>query len=380
MSTSLKIGLIINPIAGLGGRVALKGSDGEDIQRQALAMGAKQEAELRTRQALEPLLDYTDKLSFYSVSGKMGSNLLQEMGFLYEICSVPEDKDQTTEQDTINAAAIMESKVDLILFAGGDGTARNILQTVSKQQLCLGIPAGCKIYSGVFTVTPKLSGELITHLLRGELVDMQEAQVLDINEAAYRKEYINTKVFGEMLIPQHGNFVQSVKISGRESEDLVQQEVAAWVAETMQADILYLIGSGSSCKIIKDEIAIDGTLMGVDVVLDGHSLQKDATELQLLELMTQYHNLSVKLIITIIGGQGILLGRGNHQICHQVIEQLSLENIIVVASKSKIKSLAGKPLSIDTGDPELDNRLSGFIPIITGYDDTIIYPVGNPDS
>jgi len=380
MPTRLKIGLIINPVAGLGGRVALKGSDGKNIQQQALAMGAKPEAKSRTRTALEPLLEYNDKLIFYTIAGEMGGNLLNEMGFQYEICYQPQANSQTTEIDTINAATIMASTVDLILFSGGDGTARNILQAVGEHQLCLGIPAGCKIYSGVFTVTPGNAGELIIHLLKGKLIDMQEAQVLDINESEYRAGNINTRVYGEMLIPQNGDFVQSVKISGRESEELVQQEVAVWISENMQPDTLYLIGSGSSCKAIKDEIGIDGTLLGVDVVLDGCCLQKDATEQQLLDLMSEYRDLRVRLIITIIGGQGILLGRGNHQICHKVIRQLGLKHLIVVASKGKIKSLAGKPLAIDTGDQQLNSRLCGYVPVITGYDDTIIYPVGNPEA
>ena len=378
MSSCLKIGLIINPITGLGGRVALKGSDGENIQHQALAMGAKPEAESRTRQAIEGLLDYADQISFYTVSGKMGSHLLSQLGLEHEICSQPENEQHTTAQDTINAAEVMQPIVDLILFAGGDGTARNILQAVGEQQLCLGIPAGCKIYSGVFTVTPKYASELIIRLLKGELVDMHESQVLDINEHSYREGNISTKVYGEMLIPQNGNFVQSVKISGVESEELVQQEVAAWVVENIQADTLYLIGSGSGCMVIKDELGVDGTLLGVDVILNEQCLQKDATEEQIIELMQQFNNLNIKVIITIIGGQGILLGRGNHQISHKVIERLGLDNLMVVASKGKIKSLDGKPLAIDTGNPAVDKRLTGYIPIITGYDDSIIYPVGHP--
>jgi len=378
MSTSLKIGLIINPIAGLGGRVALKGSDGEQIQHQALALGAKPEAESRTKQAIEALLDYADQVSFYTVSGKMGSHLLQQLGFQYEVCYQPQNDEHTTYQDTINAAKIMQPLVDLILFAGGDGTARNILQAVGEQQMCLGIPAGCKIYSGVFTVTPKNTGELIIRLLNGELVDRCESQVLDINEVSYREGNINTKVYGEMLIPQNGDFVQSVKISGRESEELVQQEVAAWVVENMQSDTLYLIGSGSGCMVIKDELGVDGTLLGIDVIFNEQCLQKDATEEQIVELMQQYSPPNIRLIITIIGGQGILIGRGNQQISHKVIDALTLENLMVVASKGKIKSLEGKPLAIDTGDIILDKRLTGYIPILTGYDDSIIYPVGYP--
>jgi len=205
---------------------------------------------------------------------------------------------------------------------------------------------------------------------------MQASQVLDINENLYRAGNINTRVFGEMLIPRNGGFVQSVKVSGVESEELVQQEIAAWVIESLEADTLYLIGSGSSCMLIKDELGIDGTLLGVDVIFDGDCIIKDATEQQLLEVIDNYKQQPVKLIITIIGGQGIVLGRGNHQVCHQVIEQLGLDNLIVIASKGKITALEGKPLGVDTGDQQLNDRLTGFIPVITGYDDSIIYPIG----
>ncbi|MCP3673041.1 MAG: ATP-NAD kinase family protein, partial [Gammaproteobacteria bacterium] len=377
MLAILKIGLIINPIAGIGGRVALKGSDTEDIQQQALALGAKPEAEQRTQQALELLLPFIDSVSFYSISGAMGGNLLESMNYKYKTLYCPENLGKTTEADTIKAAIEMKDLVDIVLFAGGDGTARNILQAVGDSQLCLGIPAGCKIYSGVFTVTPENAGELIVQLLRGELVEVQETPVLDINEAAYRVGDISTKVFGDMLTPRNGNFVQSVKVSGKESEELIHQDIAAWVVENMQIDTLYLIGSGSSCMAIKDELGINGTLLGVDVVLNDRCIKNDATEQQLLDLMAEYTECPVKLVITVIGGHGILLGRGNHQVCHKVIRQLGLDNLIVVASKSKIKALDGRALGVDTGDQELNRQLSGFISVTTGYDDSIIYSLGN---
>ncbi|PCJ48250.1 MAG: ATP-NAD kinase [Gammaproteobacteria bacterium] len=377
MATRLKIGLIINPIAGLGGRVALQGSDGEDIQQQALLLGAKPEAENRAHQTLKRLVHFRDSIDFLSIKGAMGSELLSLLGFSQQVCFTPKDPQHTSEEDTLAAASIFkQQKVDLILFAGGDGTARNILQAVGEEQLCLGIPAGCKIYSGVFTVTPENAGELIEQLLKGSLVEMQPSQVLDINEQSYREGGLSTRVFGEMLVPKNGGYVQAVKIAGVESEELVQQDIAAWVIENLDPDTLYLIGSGSSCKVIKDELGIDGSLLGVDVVQDGQCLLKDATEQQLLDMMMQWSDKSIKLIITIIGGQGILLGRGNHQVCHQVIAQLGKENLIVIASKGKIKALQGKPLGVDTGDQDLNEKLSGFIAVITGYDDTIIYPLG----
>lgn len=380
----LKIGLIINPIAGIAGRVALKGSDDLEIQKEAFQRGAKPEAINRTKMALSPLVSELENIKFYTVEGTMGSDLLESMGIEYEIVHQPKeltDKDyKTSEKDTIAAALKMKSEVDILLFSGGDGTARNILEAVGDEQLCLGIPAGCKIYSAVFTVIPEDVGNLIVNLIHGELVDIQEAQVLDINEKSYREGRLDTKVYGEMRTPRNGGFVQGVKVSGVESEDLAHQEIAAWVIENTEVDILYIIGAGSSCKAIKDEMGIDGSVLGVDVIRDGECLLKDAQENQILSLMLEHEKLygrdRIKLILTFIGGQGVVFGRGNHQVCHQVIEQLGLDNLIVVSSKSKIKALGGNALAVDTGKQSLNTKLSGYITIITGYDDTILYPIG----
>ncbi|MBT8449687.1 MAG: NAD(+)/NADH kinase, partial [Gammaproteobacteria bacterium] len=271
-------------------------------------------------------------------------------------------------------AALEQVGVDIILFAGGDGTARDVFSGLHDSVLCLGIPTGCKIYSGVFSITPESASEVVIQILNGELFEYATSDVLDIDEVKYRAGKITTRLYGEMLTPRSAEYMQNVKVAGRESEDLVKEDIAAWMTESMQEDTLYLIGSGSICMAIKDYLGIDGSLLGVDAVLNEALIAKDATEAELLALIKQ-HSGDVCLIITPIGGQGILLGRGNHTICHLVIEHLGMKNTQVVASKGKLKTLEGRPLRIDTGDIKLNEKLSGYVSVITGYDERVLYQV-----
>jgi len=369
---SLKIGLIVNPVAGVGGRVGLKGSDGADIQARAFELGAEALAGQRVIQMLEQLSELANEISWLTVAGSMGADCLAAQGYSYQTVFKPL-QENTQPEDTISAVqAMQDSDIDLLVFAGGDGTARDVMSGLKSEQLCLGIPAGCKIYSGVFSVTPLAAAEVIRQIVSGDLFEFSTADVLDIDEAKYRSGHISTRLFGEMLIPRSAEFMQNVKVAGRESEDLVKEDIAAWIVEIIEPETLYLIASGSICMAIKEQLGIAGTLLGVDAILDGELLCSDASEQQLMTLIEQ-HQGAVKLIITPIGGQGILLGRGNHTICHRVIEQLGMKNTLVVASKGKLKGLQNQPLRLDTGKPELDEKLSGYISIITGYDDQVLY-------
>ena len=298
------------------------------------------------------------------------------MGFNCTVVYETSGESTAGADTTATVAALAEHQVDIVLFAGGDGTARDVYAGSASKVLSLGIPTGCKIYSGVFSITPESASQIVLQILNGELFEYATSDVLDIDEEKYRQGKITTRLFGEMLTPRSAEFMQNVKVAGRESEDLVKEDIAAWVTETMAEDVLYLIGSGSICMAIKDYLGIDGSLLGVDAVLNEELLQADATEDQLMALIND-HSGPVRLIITPIGGQGILLGRGNHTICHQVIEHLGMRNTQVVASKGKLKTLEGRPLRIDTGDVALNEKLSGYVSIITGYDERVLYQVAS---
>ncbi len=369
----LKLGLIINPIAGLGGSVALKGTDG--VAEQALARGAIKQAHLRAQQALLPLISLQHNFTMLTASAEMGEQLCERLKLPYQV--VYQAAEPSVAEDTQQAAKqMLEANVDLLIFAGGDGTARDILTVVEEQLKCIGIPAGCKIHSGVYGVTPKATGLLIAKFLQGEMLSLRSADVMDIDEQAFRQGRVRAKCFGEMLIPDELRYVQAVKQGGIESEALVLQGIAAEVSEMLEG-APFIAGSGTTVEAIMQELSLPNTLLGVDFVEDHQTVQQDLTATRVLNKIS---SANTKLLITPIGGQGHLFGRGNQQLSPAVIRKLGPENIIVVASKSKLKSLHGRPLIVDTGDTELDKLLSGSIKVITGYRDYIMYRVSNPEN
>ncbi|NQZ82518.1 MAG: ATP-NAD kinase family protein [Colwellia sp.] len=381
--SKFKLGFLINPIAGVGGSVALKGSDGEGIAQQALALGAEFKANQRANSALEILLPYKDKLVIYTANSLMGEQCAVNLGFTVEVIYQCKNT-QTTAQDTENAVQILlEQKVDILLFAGGDGTARNICHQVELNTLhqipVLGIPAGCKIHSGVYAVTPKAAGRVVEMLITNQLVTLTEADVMDIDESLFRQGIVKAKRYGEMQIPSELRYVQAVKSGGKESDELVLQDIAADVIEQMD-DQLFIIGSGSTTAFIMDELGEKNTLLGVDVLHQQSVIANDITEPKLWELLQAHlsKNQSVKLVITLIGGQGHIFGRGNQQLSPRIIRAIGKENILIVATKTKLTGLNNRPLIVDTGDNELDQSFTGYMSVITGYKDQVLYPVSSP--
>ncbi|WP_392340644.1 ATP-NAD kinase family protein [Moritella marina] len=368
-----KLGIIINPVAGVGGSVALKGSD--NVAQQALSLGAIPQANNRMLQALGQFADLAPRFSIVTAGGEMGERCSLELGLNVTVVYRPAN-DSTTEQDTYAAVeALLAQDIDLLLFAGGDGTARNICATINDVVPVLGVPAGCKIHSGVYGVTPKAAGCVVRRLILGELVTLADADVMDIDEVAFRQGTVKAKRYGEMMVPSDLRYVQSVKMGGIESDELVLTDIAADVMADME-DEYYIMGSGSTVAFAMAELGLDNTLLGVDVVHQHELIAADQTAAQLIAL-TQ--DKPCKLVITLIGGQGHIFGRGNQQLSPQLIKQIGKENIIVLATKTKLSALAGRPLIVDTGDVELDQALSGFIRVTTGYRDYIMYRVANPE-
>ncbi|CAH9050862.1 hypothetical protein PSECIP111854_00619 [Pseudoalteromonas sp. CIP111854] len=370
-----KLGLIINPVAGLGGSVALKGSDGEQTAEQALALGATPKANARTRLALEQLLAYQSQIDVFTVNGEMGENTAKALGFNTQV--VYQSAQPTRAQDTEAAARkLLEHNVDMILFAGGDGTARNICAAVDDSIPVLGVPAGCKIHSGVYAITPKAAGRVVEMLVTGELVTLSDADVMDIDEAAFRQGTVRAKRYGEMQVPCELRYVQSVKNGGKETNELVLADIAAYVISEMDEQTQYIMGSGSTVAAIMEELGLENTLLGVDLIQDHELLEQDMTAQQLLSRLNE---VPTKLVITLIGGQGHIFGRGNQQLSPELIKKIGKENIIVVATKTKLQALNGRPLIADTGDEQLDKALSGYINVVTGFNDHIMYALGHPD-
>jgi len=373
-----KLGLIINPIAGIGGSVALKGSDG--VVQQALALGAQAKANERTAIALQMLLPYQHEITIYTVNDEMGEQCARELGFnvqvIYQTNGIA-----TSAQDTeLAAQAMINQGVDVLLFAGGDGTARNICHVVGDQSPVLGIPAGCKIHSGVYAVTPKAAGRVVELMLTNQLVTLTEADVMDIDEGLFRDGIVKAKRYGEMQVPCELRYVQSVKSGGKETDELVLQDIAAEVISQMDEQ-LFIIGSGSTTAFVMEELGLTNTLLGIDVVHHQTLIASDVTESQLWLLLQQHlqQGGELKLVITLIGGQGHIFGRGNQQLSPRIIKAIGKENIIIIATKTKLEALACRPLLIDTGDLQLDQAISGYLPITTGYRDQVLYPAISPE-
>ena len=372
-----RLGLIINPMAGIGGSVALKGSDGTGIVAEARKRGAELRAPERAIRALRVIYEGIEpsKVVLTTYPGPMGEDLARQCGYSPEVIGEI-NPELTTAEDTESAATEMSTMgLDMILFVGGDGTARNICNSVPDNQPVLGIPAGVKMHSGVYAITPEMAGELVCKLVRGELVDIRPQEVRDIDEESFRQGKVQARFYGELLVPEEGQFMQHVKSGGREVEALVLEDIAATLIEEMEDDCLYIVGPGSTTKGLMDELGLENTLLGVDLIKNGELLALDVTAAEIENAISE-HNGAAKIVITPIGGQGHLLGRGNQQLTPAVIRQVGKDNLIIIATKTKITELNGRSLLVDSNDPQLDRALSGYIPVITGYRDQVLYPIG----
>ena len=369
-----RMGLIINPISGIGGSVSLKGSDGTAIQERARAMGAVPRAQERVGEALKPLLPFQGEFELITYPGEMGADTAVLCGFKPTVIGniIP---GKTTAADTQQAAQEMLAMgADLLLFAGGDGTARDIVSAVGTRMPVLGIPTGVKIYSAVYATNPRSAGELAGLYLQGKAKELREAEVVDIDEEDVRQGAVSVILFGYLKIPYRRSLVQSLKSASPPSEQYSTGAIAATIVEQMIPNWLYILGPGTTTRAITDRLGLAKTLIGVDVLKDKQILASDVTEKELLSLLDQH---LAKIIVTPIGGQGYIFGRGNQQISAEVIRRVGKENILVVSTKDKIVTLRRQPLLVDTGSPTVDRLLSGFLKVVTGYNEYTIYRVSS---
>ncbi|MCP4728145.1 MAG: ATP-NAD kinase family protein, partial [bacterium] len=367
-----KLGLIVNPVAGMGGRVGLKGTDGPDILVKAKKLGAVPESSLKAAEALKRLAGLNEDMMIVTCPGEMGENAVKISGL--NCRTIGEQlAENTTSDDTIRACREMiYEQVDLLVFSGGDGTARDVYNAVENKLTVLGIPAGVKIHSAVFAVNPLRAGDLILSCFQGKVKDFRETEVMDIDEDLYRKGRVMAKLYGYLRIPFERQYLQGLKSGSPVSEKYAQEAIAQDVIENMGDDHYYVIGPGTTTKVIMDRLGLKNTLLGIDLVKDKKLIGSDLNESQLLELV---RDKKIMIIITPIGGQGYLFGRGNQQISSEIIKTAGTENIIIAATAEKINSLKGSPFFVDTGDSTLNNEMKGHLPVITGYRQRIVYKV-----
>lgn len=371
MASPRCLGLIINPIAGLGGRVGLKGSDGLVVQQRARELGARPAAGERAAQALQVLAAVAG-LELVTCPGEMGAEAALAAGLVPTVIGtiVP---GHTTAEDTRRAAREMRERgVDLLLFAGGDGTARDVYDAVGLLLPVVGIPAGVKIHSAVFATGPRSAGELAALYLEGRVSRLREAEVMDIDEESFRRGVLAARLYGYLRVPQRSALLQGAKVGGGPTEPEVLSALARAVAERVEDDCLYILGPGTTTRAIAAALGLEKTLLGVDVLLGRRLLAADVGEARLLELV---HERPARIIVTPIGGQGYLFGRGNQPISPAVIMAVGPGRLLVVSTPEKLQSLRGRPLLVDSGDAAVDRMLSGYVRVVTGYREETVYRV-----
>jgi len=395
-----KLGVVVNPVAGVGGRVGLKGSDGAEILRQALELGAVRGAPRRARLALERLGRLRDHIEIVTWPGEMGEDEARAAGFephvlgslegrrSYILCeqerragAAPHmacaDFVLTLPADTEQAARdFLAAGVDLILFAGGDGTARAICDAVGDRVPVIGVPAGVKIHSAVYATSPAAAGDVAALYLHDQpaAVRLREGEVMDIDETAFRENRISARLYGFMTVPYARGLTQSAKTGGVAGEERALNDIATDVIRDMGPGVLYILGPGTTTRTIMSRLGLDKTLLGIDAVRDHAPAGSDLTESDLLRLLEAHPD--ARTVVTVIGGQGHIFGRGNQQISPAVIRRVGRGGIIVIATQTKLLSLEGRPLLVDTGDAGLDAELSGYVKVVTGLGERTMYKLG----
>ena len=357
------VGFIVNPVAGMGGAVGLKGTDGKAILTQAIALGAKPIATQRAETFLIELSLAKQNLKLIVGAGNMGKRQAEKCGFTSSV--IGESKKETTSEDTqFIAKGIVAAGVDLLVFCGGDGTARDILKAVDLKVPVLGVPTGVKMHSAIFAVSPQAAARVaMTYLWRG--LPLREAEVMDVDEQAFRQGHLSAELYGYLLSPFEPHLIQGNKTASPMTENEVENQaaIAINIIEEMKPDSIYIVGPGTTTRTISDLLDQKKTLLGVDLFQNKKIIAKDVSEKQILQAI---NGKATKIIVTPIGGQGFIFGRGNQQISSKVIRQIGLDNIIVVATKSKLDRLEN--LRVDTGDPELDRQFRAHgIRVVVDY-------------
>jgi len=364
-----KIGFVVNPIAGMGGKVGLKGTD--NVLDKAIKLGAEPISEKKALDALkEFILRFSSKndLYWFTCAGAMGEDELKKVGLTKIDIVYSPAKKRTTAVDTKNACKkFIEKKVDLILFCGGDGTARDIFEVVSNKIPILGIPAGVKMHSGVFSISTSASAKMLHEYINNNLT-IGDAEIIDLDEKLYRKGKWDIRLFGIAKGIVEPTYVQVGKsIFESVSDDEVKEELAEHIKDEIEknTDYLFLFGSGGTIDFIAKKLNLKNTLLGIDAVYDKKVVGSDLNEKKILELLNNYSK--VKLILSPIGAQGFILGRGNLQLSPKLIKKIGLDNIIVVSTPTKISSTPF--LRVDTGDKKLDHLFAekDFLMVVIGY-------------
>jgi predicted polyphosphate/ATP-dependent NAD kinase len=364
---SKRIGLIVNPIAGMGGSVGLKGTDG-DLAAAAIKLGALPIAGSRAVTALSQLADIKDQITVLTCSGEMGEDAARRAGIDATIVASVSNA-ATANADTVSAAErILQHDPELMLFVGGDGTARDVFGVVGDRLPVLGVPSGVKMHSAVFAATARAAGEVA----RRFLVHAHRISLLHAAEVVDRQGDDNSlQIYGIARVPRLNFLVPGAKAVERVSERAGLAGAIRRVADIVADARISLIGPGSTMQALKQQLGFSGTVLGVDAVTGGHCIASDLSEQRILELIEGH---DARIVVTVVGGQGYLFGRGNQQLGPRVIRATGTGNILVVASLQKLTAIPGQQLLVDTGDEDLDRELAGYRQVMVGNRKTVMMP------
>ncbi|MFW9920064.1 MAG: ATP-NAD kinase family protein [Candidatus Thorarchaeota archaeon] len=368
----MKLGILVNPIAGMGGRVGLKGTDG--VVEQAIELGAEPIAPERAREFINSLHSMTaivDRCEMYTCPSKMGADILSGTTHAFSTIQVPIG-DSTTSEDTKRCIKELYAQgVRLLVFVGGDGTARDILDAVNEhaltELLVIGVPSGVKMYSGIFVVNPKDAAEVVRLVIEGT-ANPAEFEIMDADEAAFRQDRFIIRLYGYLKGPSVPARFQGAKQASPETvnEHEAQEAIAKYIIEEMTPDGLYILGPGTTVKTVADMLGVKKTTLGVDLYVNGEVLN-DVNEKTLLS--TVIDPTKTWVVVSPIGHQGILFGRGNQQISPRIIELVGKDNIRVICTPAKLRGIDGGTLKVDTGEENIDEMLRGYIRVITDYNE-----------
>ncbi len=372
-----KLGLIVNPIAGMGGSVGLKGTDGAETLQKALQRGAVPSSPKRAALVLEKLSSLSDKFQLITCPGNMGEDIAKQCNIACEILKMDLADNTKPEHTRLAADMLLQKKVDLLLFIGGDGTARDLAAAIGEKQLCLGVPAGVKIHSSVFALSPSYAADITEELIRGRKARSRLAEVMDIDEDAFRAGEVKACLFGYLLVPGAERGLQVLKAGSPASESVRQQAIASYFVEEMNSDYLYLVGPGTTTRELLRKIGFEGTLLGIDALKGDQLIGEDLNEKECLMIMENFTGSGIRIVVTPIGGQGFIFGRGNQQLSPKVISTVGREGIVILSTPEKLQALQGRPFRLDSGDPILDTELTGFYRVFTGYRESTYYRVEN---
>lgn len=369
-----KIGLVINPIAGMGGRVGLKGTDGVEVLKKARELGSIPEAPLKAIKALEKLLPLKDSVTVLVSEGQMGEDEVKEVGLNYEVVYKPEPG-ETSNADTTELCKIFEKEnVELILFVGGDGTARDIFNAIETRVPAIGVPAGVKIHSPVYGNTPESAGQLAYEYLDGAQLTLKDEEVVDLDEDAFREDRVEVRVYGYLKVPYNEIYLQNMKSQSPQSDENAQESIALDVIDEMEDDLFYIIGSGTTTMYIMKELGLEYTILGVDIIKNKKLVAKDVNEQQILDIIGDE---PFKLIVTPMGGQGYIFGRGNQQLSSRVLNKVDKKDVMIVSTAGKLATLQNRDMLIYTLDDACDEKLSGYYRVVIGYGRYMVHKASN---